>query len=77
MNLVTDKESHLDLPVSDVLQFVLEDGSKISVRPSGTEPKIKYYFGVREKLSDKLNFDEVDKKLDNKIENIIASMHIR
>lgn len=77
INLITREEILIEFPVSDVLQFVLEDGSKISVRPSGTEPKIKYYFGVKEKLADKLNFDEVDKKLDEKIENIIASMHIR
>ena len=42
----------IDLPKSDVLQFFLEDGSKISVRPSGTEPKIKFYISVKQSLND-------------------------
>jgi len=47
--MITGNEKVIDLPKSNVLQFFLEDGSRISVRPSGTEPKIKYYFGVKEK----------------------------
>jgi len=50
-DLITGKTEKIDLPTSDVLQFFTEDGSKISVRPSGTEPKIKYYFAVCGNLS--------------------------
>lgn len=46
-NLETGLSSEIDLPVSDVIQFFTEDGSKITIRPSGTEPKIKFYFGVK------------------------------
>jgi len=76
-----DQISHLrydiNLPKSDVLQFILQDGSKISVRPSGTEPKIKFYFGVMEKLNKKEDFEKVNKLLDEKVENIIKSLNIK
>ncbi|MGL5049893.1 MAG: phospho-sugar mutase, partial [Fusobacteriaceae bacterium] len=45
-NLITSEIITLDLPKSDVIQFVLEDGTHITARPSGTEPKLKYYYGV-------------------------------
>ena len=48
--LLTGTKTKIDLTKSDVLQFFLEDGSKISVRPSGTEPKIKFYFSVNTTL---------------------------
>jgi phosphoglucomutase len=66
--------TEINLPKSDVLQFILADGSKISVRPSGTEPKIKFYFGVCELLNSKEEFDETEIKLDKKLADIIASM---
>jgi phosphoglucomutase len=69
-NLVTGKESALDFPKSDVLQFFLEDGSKVSVRPSGTEPKIKYYISVNAKLPSRNEFDKVTGVLDEKIAGI-------
>ena len=56
------------LPQSDVLQFFLEDGSKITVRPSGTEPKIKFYFGVCQTLKTLEDFDTIDTELTRKIE---------
>ncbi|HAF29352.1 MAG TPA: phosphoglucomutase [Bacteroidales bacterium] len=75
-----DQLSHLrydiNLPKSNVLQFILKDGSKISVRPSGTEPKIKFYFGVHQKLEKREDFEKVDKLLDEKIENIKESLNI-
>ncbi len=55
---------------SNVLQFLTEDGTIVSVRPSGTEPKIKFYFGVREPLASVDKFDEVNAKLDAKIERM-------
>jgi len=60
----------LDLPKSNVLQFLLEDGSKISVRPSGTEPKIKFYFSVKDKLKRKEDYKKAKEKLDEKILNM-------
>ncbi|HIW10440.1 MAG TPA: phospho-sugar mutase [Candidatus Rikenella faecigallinarum] len=58
------------LPKSDVLQFVTEDSTIVSVRPSGTEPKIKFYFGVREPLADVAHYDAVNAQLGEKIERI-------
>lgn len=69
-NFVTNTTSTLSLPKSDVLQFYLEDGSKISVRPSGTEPKIKFYISVSEKLNSKAEFKYVSEALDAKIKAI-------
>jgi phosphoglucomutase len=64
-------------PKSNVLQFLTQDGSKISIRPSGTEPKIKFYFGVKEKLNCIAEYDEVNKKLSQKIENIIEELKLK
>lgn len=75
-NPINGEEKQIFLPKSNVLQFFLKDGSKISVRPSGTEPKIKFYFSVKEKFDDKNKFDEVNNQLDKKIESIIKSLGI-
>lgn len=64
------KETKLDLPQSDVLQFYTEDGSKISVRPSGTEPKIKFYVSVKADLKSKADFSNVTAALDARIKTI-------
>jgi phosphoglucomutase len=69
-NLKTGETWPIDLPKSNVLQFLMEDGSKVSARPSGTEPKIKFYFSVNTSLDDKSNFEQVESKLDQKIERI-------
>ncbi len=66
--------SPINLPSSNVLQFFTADGNKVTVRPSGTEPKIKFYFGVKECLSAKERFDETNANLDAKIEAIKKSM---
>jgi len=63
----TGQRSPIDLPVSNVLQFILEDGSKISVRPSGTEPKIKFYFSVAEKLEHLDDFQRIQAELNERI----------
>ena len=76
-DLITGEEKPINLPVSDVLQFILEDGSKISVGHSQTEPKIKYYFGVCEHMADTSGYDEADKALNSKIGNIIAAMQLK
>jgi phosphoglucomutase len=67
----------IELPKSNVLQFVTEDGSKISARPSGTEPKIKFYFSVKTKLKNKEEFDVKFAELENKIQGIIESMGLK
>jgi len=77
IDLVNARNKGITIPKSDVLQFVTEDGSKISVRPSGTEPKIKFYFGVKEVLHDINDYEEVNKLLDEKIEKIIKDLRIK
>jgi phosphoglucomutase len=67
----------IELPKSNVLQFVTEDGSKISARPSGTEPKIKFYFSVKTTLKNKADFDAKFAELENKIKGIIDSMGLK
>ncbi len=69
-NLLTGKTSTLNFPVSDVLQFYLEDGSKVSVRPSGTEPKIKFYMAVNAPLKSREDFAAVTAQLDKKIKGL-------
>ncbi len=75
-DFITDKKSKINLINSDVLQFFLEDGSKISVRPSGTEPKIKFYFSVNTKLESAGKFEETDSLLNNRINDIIENMQL-
>ena len=75
-NLVTGETWGIDLPKSNVLQFITANGSKISARPSGTEPKIKFYFSVNTKLKDKASFDTTYQMLQDKIKAIISSMQL-
>ena len=70
-DVISGTETIIDLPKSDVLQFFTEDGTKISIRPSGTEPKIKFYFGIKAKLNDIADFEVVDSELNNKINSLI------
>ncbi|TAN20088.1 MAG: phospho-sugar mutase [Chitinophagaceae bacterium] len=73
-DLRTDETADITLPSSNVLQFKLADGSKISARPSGTEPKIKFYFSVNAPLKSKDDFDKVNHLLNGKIDAIIREM---
>ncbi len=75
-NLVTGEKTKIALPKSNVLQFVTQDGTKISARPSGTEPKIKFYFSVNANLKDRASFDAVYTQLKDKINTIIAAMQL-
>ncbi len=77
INLLTGEEWKIDMPKSNVLQFILADGSSISARPSGTEPKIKFYFSVNTKLNSAAEFEKVNKELDEKIKAIIGDMKLR
>ncbi|MBN2275390.1 MAG: phospho-sugar mutase [Bacteroidales bacterium] len=74
---VNEKNKGIKIPKADVLQLMTEDGSKISIRPSGTEPKIKFYFGVKEELNDLSEYERVNKLLDAKIEDIIRDLKIK
>lgn len=76
-NLQTGESWQIDLPKSNVLQFILEDGSKISARPSGTEPKIKFYFSVNTRLGSKEELDVKYEQLKEKINGIISDMKLR
>lgn len=73
-NMETGEVEKIDLPSSNVLQFFTADGNKVTVRPSGTEPKIKFYFGVKGELKSKEDFDATNAALDKKIEDIKKSM---
>lgn len=75
-NLSTGEKTPLDLPKSNVLQFLLADGSRISARPSGTEPKIKFYFSVHENLESVADLERVEQILDSKVTNIIHDMKL-
>jgi phosphoglucomutase len=75
-NLITGESWVINLPKSNVLQFITEDGSKISARPSGTEPKIKFYFSVNAKLENVNEFDKVYALLTQKIQGIISDMQL-
>ena len=69
-DLVTGKTSPINLPKENVLQFLTEDGTLVSARPSGTEPKIKFYFSVNTKLASREDYNKVSKQLDEKIEQV-------
>jgi len=71
-----NRQLPIHLPVSNVLQFITADGSKITVRPSGTEPKIKFYFGVRAPLSDRADYEKTLKFLDEKIQMIKKELNL-
>ena len=76
-NLQTGKSWKIDQPKSNVLQFLLADGTKISARPSGTEPKIKFYFSVNTRLNTAAEFDATEKMLDEKIGRIVEEMGLK
>jgi phosphoglucomutase len=75
-NMFSGEIEALDIPKSNVLIYYLEDGSKICARPSGTEPKIKFYFSVNGVLDSIENAEEVEKQLDSKIAGIISAMQL-
>lgn len=74
-NLLTGEETPIDQKTtSDVLQFFTQDGTKISVRPSGTEPKIKFYFEVKGELASRSQFDAAEARADEKIDAIMSEL---
>jgi phosphoglucomutase len=72
--MISGEVTTLPYPSSDVLQFILTDGSKISARPSGTEPKIKFYFSLRKEISSSEEISSVQNELIKKIEIIKAEL---
>lgn len=75
-NLQTHEDSDLDIPKSNVLIYYTENGSKIALRPSGTEPKIKFYISVNAELDNVSGFDKTEQLLESKIDDIIKDMNI-
>lgn len=75
-NIETGEVKKINLPKSNVIQLFSEDGSKITMRPSGTEPKIKFYFGVKGELESAKDYNIVRKSLTDKIDNIIKDLGI-
>ena len=74
LDLLTNETTPIDLPKSNVLQFILEDGTKISARPSGTEPKIKYYFSTTGEMNGVENFAEAEAAIDEKLKGLRDAM---
>ncbi len=75
-NMITGEEKTMQLPTSNVLIYHTEDGTKVAARPSGTEPKIKFYFSVQSPLNSVNDVAEKELKLDAKIDRIIREMSI-
>jgi phosphoglucomutase len=76
INCETGVKTPISLPQSDVLQFFTADDTKITIRPSGTEPKIKFYFAVKGELHKFIDFDHENQKLADKIKNVIQSLQL-
>jgi phosphoglucomutase len=73
-DISSQEQQAIELPKSNVLQFILADGSKISIRPSGTEPKIKFYFSFREDVKERNEISWEVKRLKEKIERVMGEM---
>lgn len=76
IDLLSGQKSVIDIPKSNVLIYYTEDGSKIALRPSGTEPKIKFYISVNATLENINNAKQVEQALENKIDNILKDMKL-
>lgn len=75
-DFIRNEEYSIDIPKSNVLIYYTENGSKIAARPSGTEPKIKFYFSVNSKLNSVADFEKVQQSLETKIDTIIKKMNL-
>ncbi len=76
LDLRNGKRAPIEMEKSNVLQFFTEDHTIVSIRPSGTEPKIKYYFGIREELPSKEQFDTVQRRLDSRLEELKTELNL-
>ena len=75
-NVLTGKEKAIDIPKSNVLIYETEDGTRIAARPSGTEPKVKFYISTNTELDKAENFKKVSAQLDAKIQSIISELNL-
>lgn len=75
-NLISGTVTPLDIPKSNVLILITEDGTRMAARPSGTEPKIKFYFSINATLDKAENFKKVDAELDAKINRILSELKL-
>jgi phosphoglucomutase/phosphomannomutase alpha/beta/alpha domain I len=76
-NLLTGEVSNIDIPKSNVLIYHTDKGTKIAARPSGTEPKIKFYFSVNAPLSKVEDFSTVEKELDSRIKATVEELKLK
>lgn len=76
-NLKSSTTTKIDLPQSNVLQFITNDGYKVSARPSGTEPKIKFYISVNQPLDDPSQFEAVHSSLESIINKIVKDLNVQ
>jgi phosphoglucomutase len=72
-NLLTQEEIKIDLPKANVLLFKLEEGTQIALRPSGTEPKIKYYFSVNQEFNSDLTWEQQEIAMEKRLDNFETS----
>ncbi len=75
-NVITGEIRDIDIPKSNVLIYTTEDGSKVAARPSGTEPKIKFYISVNDALNDVSNFENKNGELQNKLDRIVSELGV-
>lgn len=75
-NVQTGEEKHIDLPKSNVLIYETEDGTRIAARPSGTEPKVKFYMSTNTTLTKAEDFKSVNSQLDSKLKGIVAELNL-
>jgi phosphomannomutase len=75
-NLITGETTSIDIPKSNVIIYYTEDGSQIALRPSGTEPKIKFYVSVNSELASTSDFKALETQLDSKAETILKDMNL-
>ena len=75
-DMVNNSQSNIDIPKSNVLIYYTEDGSKIALRPSGTEPKIKFYVSVNTKLDNVSDFEKTEQYLEARIDAILKDMNL-
>ncbi len=75
-NLITGEKSPITLPISNVLVYTTADGTRMAARPSGTEPKIKFYFSVNSNLDKAENYDQVNRELDEKIKRMLRELKL-
>ncbi|MDO6472451.1 phospho-sugar mutase [Maribacter sp. 1_MG-2023] len=75
-NVLTGEEKTIDIPKSNVLIYETEDGTRIAARPSGTEPKVKFYISTNTKLEKTEDYKKVAAELDNKVKSILAELNL-